>query len=101
MRNTHKRRLPIKGFSDTEEALLQMVITLTSQVSVMRERLDTVESLLEAGGSFSRDAIEHFVPDTDDLARRDALRSAIVAKVMQPIAAGLEADIAQQEKSDD
>ena len=101
MRSTHKRRLPIEGFSETEEALLQMVITLTSQVSVMRERLDTIESLLESSGSLSRDAIEKFAPETDDLARRDKLRSAIIAKVMQPIAAGLEANLAEQEKSDD
>lgn len=101
MRSTHKRRLPIEGFSETEEALLQMVITLTSQVSVMRERLDTVESLLEASGALSRDAIEAFAPEAGDLARRDALRSAIVAKVMQPIAAGLEADLAEREKHGD
>lgn len=101
MKQTHKRRLPIEGFSDTEEALLQMVITLTSQVSVLRERLDTVESLLEANGTMSREAIEQFVPAQEDMARRDALRSAIVAKVMQPIAAGLESDLAEEENSDD
>ncbi|WP_394728792.1 hypothetical protein [Altererythrobacter sp. GH1-8] len=101
MHHTHKRRLPIEGLSETEEALLQMVITLTSQVSVLRERLDTVESLLEAGGPFSRDAIEGFAPSQEDADRRDALRSSIVAKVMQPIAAGLEKDIAQQENRDD
>ena len=101
MQRTHKRRLPIEGLSETEEALLQMVITLTSQVSVMRERLDTVEALLESSGTFPRSAIEAFEPDPDDVQRRDALRSAIVAKVMQPIAAGLEKDLAAQEKRDD
>ena len=98
MRHRHKRRLPIEGFSDTEEALFQMVVALTSQVSVMRERLDTIETLLASNGTLDRGAIEDIVLGPEDIKRRDALREALVAKVMRPIAAGLENDIAELEE---
>ena len=100
MRDTHKRRVPIKGLSDTEESLLQMVIALTSQVSVMRERLDTLETILTADGKLAGDAIEQFVPGEADAKRRDALRQTLVSKVLKPIGAGLQGDLEEAEKSD-
>ena len=101
MRDTHKRRVPIKGLSDTEESLLQMVIALTSQLSVMRERLDTLETLLAAEGTLAQDAVEQFVPTPADAQRRDALRQGLVSKVLRPIAAGLESDLEQAEAGHD
>lgn len=97
---THKRRLPIEGLSETEDALLTMVIAVTGQLSATRERLDTLEALLTRAGTLEADAVEQFVPTQDDAARRDTLRQAIVAKVMEPIAAGLQADRERLEKKD-
>lgn len=74
-----------------------MVVTLTSQVSVMRERLDTIEALLAASETLDREAIENVALGPEDIKRRDALRQSLVAKVMQPIAAGLEKDISELE----
>lgn len=48
-----------------EEHLLSMVMVLAEELSVMRERSDTLERLLEAQGVVAREQIETYVPDAD------------------------------------
>lgn len=48
-----------------EEHLLSMVMVLAEELSVMRERSDTLERLLETHGIVAREEIETYTPDLD------------------------------------
>jgi len=45
------------------EQLLNITMALASELAVTRERLDTVERLLESANVLSQDDIESYVPD--------------------------------------
>jgi hypothetical protein len=45
------------------DRLLSLAMALTAEVSVLRERLDTVERLLEVKGGLNRADIESYMPD--------------------------------------
>lgn len=94
---SNKRRLPIQGMSDTDDTLLQMIIAVTAQLSVTRERVDTLEALLVRHGVLPADAVETFTGDDEDAQRRDIVRGTLVAKVMEPISNGMLADIQRLE----
>ena len=66
-----------------KERLLSMVMALTGEVSVLRERLDTVERLLEAGGVVRREAIEGYRPDAEAGRERGEMIRAFIARVMR------------------
>ena len=69
------------------DQLMTFLIELTTEVSVIRERLDTVEILLERDGAVTRAAIEAFIPDTDRDAERAAWRDGYVKRVVRMHAA--------------
>ena len=66
-----------------KERLLSMVLALTGEVSVLRERLDTVERLLEERGTLKREAIEAYRPDADAGRERGAMIRAFIARVLR------------------
>lgn len=71
---------------NVEIALLsEMVVALLGEVSILTERLDTVERLLDQGGLVTRTAIETFDPDQDARAERDARRVRQIRKVFRPL----------------
>lgn len=55
--------------SDTER-LMNMVLALVQEVAVLRQRLDTVERLLEADQKVTKDNIEGFEPTKGEAAER-------------------------------
>jgi hypothetical protein len=55
--------------ADTER-LMNMVLALVQEVSVLRQRLDTVERLLEADQKVTRASIEGFEPTKAEAAER-------------------------------
>lgn len=65
------------------DRLLSLAMALTAEVSVLRERLDTVERLLDARGGLSRADIEAYVPDRDAGAERGEATRAFLARVMR------------------
>ncbi len=67
---------------DTER-LMNIVMTLAQEVSVMRERLDTVERLLDRKGTISRDDIENFEPTKDDADARGAWTQEYIARLLR------------------
>lgn len=101
MSSANKRRLPIRGVSQADDTLLQMIVALTSQLSAARERMDTLETLLKRQGVLQPDAIEAFVADEQDAQRRGVLRAALIDKVMEPIANSMLADLERLENADD
>jgi hypothetical protein len=76
-----RRRLEVPGQAPGDDRLLGMIAALTSEVAVLRERLDTVERLAGIDGT----AIDTFVPEADAQAARDALRRRLIAKVFRPL----------------
>ena len=76
------KRPDFLGDPDTER-LLSMVMALTGEVSVLRERLDTVERLLDDAGVVRRDAIEGYRPDAEAGRERGLMIREFIARVMR------------------
>jgi hypothetical protein len=80
---------PAKGkrpdfFSDPDkEKLLSVLLALVAEHGVLRQRIDTLERLLEAGGSLDRAKIDSFVPDKHVGYERAALIREFVVRVMR------------------
>lgn len=64
------------------DRLVAMVLALTSEVSVLRDRLDTIETLGHAAGWLGADAVEAHVPDLDARKVREARREAMIGRVL-------------------
>lgn len=71
-------------FEDADvERLTNIVMALAQEVSVMRERLDTVERLLERKGSISQNDIENFEPSKQEADERGAWTQEFIARVLR------------------
>jgi hypothetical protein len=78
-------RRPIPDEDPVTARLMAMVAALTSELSILRERLDTVERLAEQAGLFTQAEIEAYAPGTEAAAARDALRRRGIQKVFKPL----------------
>ena len=89
----------IDGARDLDEQMLAMIVSLTSEVSILRSRLDACERLLIERGVLGASAIDEFEPDAQGQAERDAQRKHIIAKVFRPLveAAAREAEASAKE----
>jgi hypothetical protein len=65
------------------DRLVSLTMALVGEVSVLRERMDTVERLLEAKGSISQADIDGYVPDNAAGDQRGLATRAYVARVMR------------------
>jgi signal transduction histidine kinase len=65
------------------DRLTSLAMALAAELSATRERLDTVERLLEAGGSLSREAVENYAPDRQAGEERGLATRAYIARVMR------------------
>lgn len=73
-------------FDDPEVGrLLSIVLALTGEVCVMRDRMDTIERLLAAGVPVSAEAIDAYLPDESVRAQRDARRQEFLSVVLRVI----------------
>ena len=70
---------------------LSIVMALVGEVSVMRERLDTVERLLDAKGTVSRADIERYAPDRQAGKERGLIIKDYIARVMRGVQQDMEA----------
>ena len=84
-RGPARRRLDIPHQSPAEDRLLAMIAALTAQLAVTRERLDTVERLLESSGALDRAAIDAYAAPAEAQAERDGLRRRLIATIFRPI----------------
>ncbi len=78
-----------------KERMLSMLMAVIGEVSVLRERLDTVERLLDAKGAISRADIEGYQPDPDAGYERGAMIREYIARIMrgpQQMMAAMQAD---------
>ena len=65
------------------DQMMTFFIELTTEVAVLRERLDTVERLLERDGKVTRAAIEAYQADAQVEVERTAWRDAYMKRVMR------------------
>lgn len=71
-------------FSDPDvDRLLAIIVPLIGEVSVLRDRLDTVERLAEKHGLFAQEEIENFVPAESAQTARDAWREQYLDRVFR------------------
>ncbi len=70
---------------------LSIVMALAGEVSVLRERMDTIERLLEAKGSVTRAQIEGYVPDPVAGAERGLLTKEFIARILRGVQQDMEA----------
>ncbi|MEM7662157.1 MAG: hypothetical protein AAF292_07895 [Pseudomonadota bacterium] len=71
-------------FDDPDvERLMNMTLALIQEVAVMRERLDTIERLLERDGKVSRAAIEAFEPSKQDADERGLWNQEYLARIFR------------------
>ena len=70
---------------------LSILMALVGEVSVLRERLDTVERLLDAKGSISRADIDTYEPDRDAGHERGMLTREYIARIMRGVQQDMEA----------
>lgn len=65
------------------DRLYSLVLALAAEVSVLRDRNDTLERLLEKGGAISREDIESFVPGKQEAEERGLSTKAYMARIMR------------------
>lgn len=64
---------------------LSITLALAGEVAVLRDRIDTIERLAEAGQSPTRVAVDAYVPDAAVRAARDAWRDSYLDTVLRII----------------
>lgn len=65
------------------DKVLGIALSLASELSVLRDRLETIERLIESHGLFPRSAIDSYEPSREERADRAARRMAYLDRVLQ------------------
>ncbi|WP_430443775.1 hypothetical protein [Sphingorhabdus contaminans] len=74
-----------------DDRVLSILMALVGEVSVLRERLDTVERLLDSKGTLSREDIENYEPDIETGRERNLVIREYIARVMRGVQQDMEA----------
>ncbi len=77
-----KGKRPVYFDDPQSDKLLAIVMALTSEVSVLHERLDTLERLLQTKGILSIAEIEAYQPDDEVAKEREQWRADYIARVL-------------------
>lgn len=77
--------------SNEAEKVLNIAMALAQELSVARERIDTLERLLAAKGLIKRDDIEQFALSAAESAERGAWTQAFIARVLRVVQQDIEA----------
>ena len=83
------------------DRLISIVMALVGEVSVLRQRLDTAERLLDARGVLSRAEIEAYEPDRQAGYERGVETKAYIARVMRGVQQAMEAMAAEDKPVDE
>jgi hypothetical protein len=73
------------------DRMLSIVMAMAGEISVLRERLDTLERLLEAKGALDRAAIDAYQPDSDAAFERGLKTREFIFRLMRGVQQDLEA----------
>ncbi len=85
-----KGKKPIYLDERSIDNLMAMIMTLTQEISVLRDRLDTIEKLLVSKKAITLEDIETFEPDNDLVEERRDRRQMLLKRVLLPIDKELE-----------
>jgi hypothetical protein len=85
-----KGKRPAYFDAPESDRLLSMLLALASDVAVLRERLDTVERLLDANGVVTRGDIEGFRPDAQAAYARGLQHRELVARLLRGVQQDME-----------
>jgi len=67
------------------DVIINVVTELTTELGVVKERLDTVERVLDEHGAATRELIEEYQPDKTAAAERAQARMKLVQTVLDPL----------------
>lgn len=81
--NKAKGRRPQFFELEESERLMGILMAVVEELAVTRERLDTVERLLEAQGNLDRSAIEAFHPNAKQARERGLKHQEYIARVLR------------------
>lgn len=65
------------------EQLLNITMALAQELAVTRERLDTIERLLEAGNGVTREAVENYKPDPVAADQRQIWHQEFISRILR------------------
>lgn len=82
---TAKGKRPRYFADPATDKLLNMVVNLMAELSVTRDRLDTVERLLDDRGIVPVAAVETYRPEGAIEAERDKKRAEMIQRVLRPV----------------
>ena len=85
-----KGKKPIYLDERSIDNLMAMIMTLTQEISVLRDRLDTIEKLLVSKKAITLEDIETFEPDDGLIQERKDRRQMLLKRVLLPINKELE-----------
>lgn len=80
-----KGKRPVYFDDAQSDKLLAMVMALVGEVSVLHERLDTLERIAQAKGIVLIEEIEAYQPDEQVAQEREQWRSEYIARVLRVI----------------
>lgn len=72
------------------DKVLSITLALAGEVAVLRDRIDTIERLGEAGQPVSRAAVDGYQPDEQVRTERDAWRETFLSVVLRTVHQELE-----------
>lgn len=84
---------PIPGSRAIDEQMMAMIVSLASETTILRARLDACERLLVAANVLVPGGVDTFEPDAAAQAERDALRQRSMAKIFRPLQEAAQADL--------
>ena len=71
-------------FKDPDvERVLSITMAVAAEVAVLRQRLDSIETLLDERGHISREDIESFSPDAEQEAARSRWYQDYIARILR------------------
>ena len=65
------------------EQVMSITMALAMELSVTRERVSTLECLLEEKGILTREEVENYSPDKEEVARRSASTQEYLARILR------------------
>ncbi|MEM6682938.1 MAG: hypothetical protein AAF607_11940 [Pseudomonadota bacterium] len=83
------------------DQLLEMVLALSAEVSVLRDRLDAHERLADAGALATPQAIDEYEPTETVSQQRSARRARFLAKLFRPLRQAAARDLFAREQARD
>ncbi len=83
IRKTVRGKRPAFHEQESIDRLVAMVLTLASELSVVRERLDTLEVMGSEAGWLDRERLESFRPSPAQKAERERRREEFLGRLFQ------------------